>query len=271
MAVILLLSPATAGDQSLARTSHQISTAEVYPVPAARSAVSLLDQLHEYTCAGLGLEASSGPRLRRLATKSGEKCCLAAEFQKEKPDEAVRVTLEKRVSVRSALSPSSEVIETLNRGDTLDVVDYHPKEDAYSVKIGNRRGFINAGDVKTNQALKSLIQRANEAQLAIDEASKANRRAAETKAPLDNETAKRMFLTMRYGEKIANAIMENRVWEGMNKEMVVLSLGKPKSVKKRVFPNIVYEQWEYDDGLYLFFENDVLKHHGGPPWKDPPQ
>jgi hypothetical protein len=36
--------------------------------------VGLLDVLYEYACAGVGRDALSGRRLRRLATKPAEKC-----------------------------------------------------------------------------------------------------------------------------------------------------------------------------------------------------
>jgi hypothetical protein len=61
----------------LTRISHQLSTATTYPsVLTALRSVGLLDVLHEYACAGLGRDALSGRRLRRLATKPGEKCRL---------------------------------------------------------------------------------------------------------------------------------------------------------------------------------------------------
>jgi hypothetical protein len=51
---------------------------------------------------------------------------------------------------------------------------------------------------------------------------------------------------------------------------VILAKGKPIAITRRVFSNIIKEQWEYEAGLYLFFENDLLKSHGGPPWKTEP-
>jgi len=61
----------------LACTSHQLSAAATYPsaLTALRS-VGPLDGLHEYACASLRRDALSGRRLRRLATKPGEKCGL---------------------------------------------------------------------------------------------------------------------------------------------------------------------------------------------------
>jgi hypothetical protein len=59
----------------LAHTSHRLSTAVTYPsVLTALRSVGLLDVLYGYACAGLGRDALSGRRLRRLATKPGEKC-----------------------------------------------------------------------------------------------------------------------------------------------------------------------------------------------------
>jgi hypothetical protein len=58
------------------RASQHLSSAfhcgDVSILTALRS-VGQLDALHENACAGLGREALSGRRLRRLATKSGEK------------------------------------------------------------------------------------------------------------------------------------------------------------------------------------------------------
>lgn len=210
------------------------------------------------------------PIILLLAQPAGWAQSRVAEPQQEKPRDAVRITLERKASVRSNPSDSAEVVQTLDPGDTIYVTAYHPKEKYYAVRIGERQGYVRASEFKSNPALEELKEKTLKDPQRIGETPAPGQAGAAPKGLLDNETAKRQFLTMRYGARIANAVMKHEVWEGMTKEMVLLSLGKPKSVVRRVFSNLIKEQWEYDDGLYLFFDNDLLKSHGGPPWSTEP-
>ena len=62
----------------------------------------------------------------------------------------------------------------------------------------------------------------------------------------------------KYGIKIANFILSNKVVIGMNKEICKLSWGEPYDVNTTITKNRVFEQWVYSMGTYLYFENDIL-------------
>ncbi len=62
----------------------------------------------------------------------------------------------------------------------------------------------------------------------------------------------------QWSNRIWSAIEEGNVFVGMSIEQARMSWGKPKKVNKTVNQNIVHEQWVYDNGNYLYFENGVL-------------
>jgi hypothetical protein len=62
----------------------------------------------------------------------------------------------------------------------------------------------------------------------------------------------------KYGEKNYRRMKDGNFWIGMNKEMATISLGSPKDINRTVGKWGVNEQWVYNGGLYLYFENGVL-------------
>lgn len=61
----------------------------------------------------------------------------------------------------------------------------------------------------------------------------------------------------KWSEKTWNAIKKNEVFIGMNKDMVLLSWGKPSDINRTIGSWGTHEQWVYHSG-YLYFENDKL-------------
>lgn len=61
-------------------------------------------------------------------------------------------------------------------------------------------------------------------------------------------------------EKTKFAIMVGNILIGMNKEMVIASLGFPDDINKTVTSGNVHEQWIYESGTieYVYFDNDIL-------------
>ena len=55
-----------------------------------------------------------------------------------------------------------------------------------------------------------------------------------------------------------NLIVNSRVTTGMTRDECRLALGAPNSYRTIPVYNAVVEQWSYDDGLYLIFEDGVL-------------
>ena len=53
-------------------------------------------------------------------------------------------------------------------------------------------------------------------------------------------------------------IINSKVREGMTRDECRLALGAPNSYRTIPVINAVVEQWNYDDGIYLIFEDGLL-------------
>lgn len=53
-------------------------------------------------------------------------------------------------------------------------------------------------------------------------------------------------------------IIHSRLEAGMNRDECHLALGAPNSIKTVPTNAAVFEQWSYDDGVYLIFEDNIL-------------
>jgi hypothetical protein len=191
--------------------------------------------------------------------------------QEQETAETVRITLTEKIAIRSKPDARADILATLEKGDTVEVVDYSAKTMFYTIKLQDRIGYVSAASLPQNTSLRKIIKRAiARAKLEKEKGLTDMRKAGIEERESAEYAAKLQFFTSRFGERIAKAIIKGEVWEGMTKEMVILAKGKPKTVTKRVFSNVVKEQWEYEGGLLLFFENDLLKSHGGPRWSPNP-
>ena len=65
-------------------------------------------------------------------------------------------------------------------------------------------------------------------------------------------------LENKYGSKIAKDIINGTIWIGMSDEMATESIGNPRKVNRTVTQYVVKEQWVYNSGVYLYFENGIL-------------
>lgn len=65
-------------------------------------------------------------------------------------------------------------------------------------------------------------------------------------------------LIKKYGKSIAKDMMDGSVSIGWNKQMCIESWGKPDRINKTTSRYSVSEQWVYDSGSYLYFENGKL-------------
>lgn len=67
------------------------------------------------------------------------------------------------------------------------------------------------------------------------------------------------FLKKKYGETISNLITNKKVKIGMTKEMCLEAWGKPNRINNTINSKGTYEQWVYDTGNYLYFNNGILE------------
>jgi hypothetical protein len=171
----------------------------------------------------------------------------------------ISVTVETMLSVWSGPTLLSERLGVVDPGNTVVVTGFKAVERFYQVQFKGVTGYIEERGLKRNEALDRLVEEA----VRVRETERP--KAGPVKPGTVNEAAKLKVLTILYGEKIAIRIMQKKVWRGMTKEMVLQSIGEPKSVKRTAFSNVIKEQWEYSDGTLLFFDNDTLMAYGGPP------
>lgn len=62
----------------------------------------------------------------------------------------------------------------------------------------------------------------------------------------------------KYGKYYGNLILQKKVVIGMNENMVIESWGRPEDINRTIGSFGVHEQWVYDGGNYLYFENGKL-------------
>ncbi len=185
--------------------------------------------------------------------------CPARDQEGNKPP-SVAVTVTSRVSVWSSPGTLSQRVTILEPGTAIVVTGYRQKY--FQIKYKSKTGYVDARDLPNTAALARLVEQSSEPS---DRQSGVNSDKTSNGGRADDNAAKLKLLTLLYGEKAATRMMQKKVWKGMTKTMVIQSLGEPKSVKKTVYENVTKEQWEYEDGTLLFFDNDILMAYGGPP------
>lgn len=72
------------------------------------------------------------------------------------------------------------------------------------------------------------------------------------------EAEYRAELVQKYGKYNADLILSGRVRVGFTKEMCILSWGKPYDINRNINQYGTYEQWVYNLGCYLYFDDDKL-------------
>lgn len=62
----------------------------------------------------------------------------------------------------------------------------------------------------------------------------------------------------KYGKDNAQLVLERKVKIGMTDEMCLDSWGEPKSRNKTILNGKISQQWVYNSGTYLYFDNGIL-------------
>jgi len=65
------------------------------------------------------------------------------------------------------------------------------------------------------------------------------------------------YLENKYGTSMAARLNANKIWKGMNAEMVKDSWGKPDKISREVNGNTIKEEWIYKS-TWLYLENNSL-------------
>ena len=65
------------------------------------------------------------------------------------------------------------------------------------------------------------------------------------------------ILVDKYGQKTGDAIFNNKIWKGIDNNMVKDSWGKPLYINREIKSDVVVEQWIYSKS-WLLFNNGIL-------------
>lgn len=199
---------------------------------------------------------------REKGIKEQEKNREKAEEERIKA-EAIRLTnlqasmqyLENRGKTIIQIAPvevSIDMIATTLRGITstknvlLHTVE-HPELVAYK---GDTAFLINEGHLyATNiRNIKSSV---------ADSIRNIQARK-EKKKKSENLEKRKNRLISEHGSEIADLILSRKVRVGMTKEMAKASWGKPSDINRTINQYGTHEQWVYEGGSYLYFDDDKL-------------
>ncbi|MDP3913425.1 MAG: hypothetical protein Q8R96_06790 [Bacteroidota bacterium] len=63
----------------------------------------------------------------------------------------------------------------------------------------------------------------------------------------------------KWGQILGSLISDGKVKLDMNKEMCIAAWGNPININRTIVKGLIWEQWVYGWGTYLYFDNDILK------------
>lgn len=148
-------------------------------------------------------------------------------------------------------------------------VSLHSKDSVELVGYKNDTAYVFHKGCLYQTVLKDLISPVADSLLAIfteQEAEKEKNREIALEQEAKRKKAagiaamnkRKANLIDKYGESIANLIIQHKVKIGMTKEMARESWGIPEDINKTTNQYGTFEQWVYGGGNYLYFDNGVL-------------
>lgn len=156
-------------------------------------------------------------------------------------------------SLKKAPLVGGDIILTLQKDSEVLVTDYI--DGYFNVCVESVCGFINELWIKENYAvnkLKELKIIKKEKLLEIKEQKRISQ-AKKYNQEQENRNIK------KYGKSLYEKLKKGYYWVGMTDKMVLISLGNPNDINSTVGSWGTHEQWVYNDGLYCYFENGILK------------
>ncbi|MCK9311771.1 MAG: hypothetical protein M0P26_05800 [Bacteroidales bacterium] len=163
-----------------------------------------------------------------------------------------------------------DIICSIRTGDKVKIID--KGSGFYKIYFNGIYGYVNIEAIENEKVLFAkkqawLQKQVEDSTRLVEEKVK----LAEKNANLAKENEKKIIeekrlqkeilsnLTKKYGKINGNNIYNNKIWLGATKAMVLESWGKPIDINKSVGTWGVHEQWVYDFGSYLYFEDGILK------------
>lgn len=83
----------------------------------------------------------------------------------------------------------------------------------------------------------------------------------ETPPAQEQQQSRFSYLENKYGSNLADRLIADKIWKGMNSEMVKDSWGTAEKINRIISGNIIKEEWIFKN-TWLYFENNTLVEWG---------
>lgn len=142
----------------------------------------------------------------------------------------------------------------LNFENDTEVTVIGYRDNHFKVCVENKCGYIHSSSLRKNDEMNELITK--------DELKKKNLKssqyASDFNERLDLKLEENKRMLKKYGQSKFDKMIDGYYWVGMNEEMVIFSLGQPTKKNNTVGSWGTHSQWVYDNGLFIYLENDKL-------------
>jgi hypothetical protein len=160
--------------------------------------------------------------------------------------------------VTATLTSSSRLFK--NPDDLTSVIMVIPKGSQVEVLASDSTYLTVAYDGNSGFILrKHAVMDESQVKAAKPAEEKA---VAQKPAEQQNQPMSRFaYLENKYGTSMAARLNANKIWKGMNAEMVKDSWGKPDKISREINGNTIKEEWFYKS-TWLYLENNSLMEWG---------
>ena len=171
-------------------------------------------------------------------------------FYKDMSESVLVLSARKGGKLKSSFKSYASLLITLKENDKI-VVDTDFYESGYlKACYDTTCGYINEIWIKKDKEFNDLI-----------ELKKAELRVARNQQIQNKEEAliaKEKEFLRKYGKSTYDKLKRGDYWIGMTEEMARMSLGNPNDINSSSGIWGVHEQWVYEIGINLYFENGKL-------------
>lgn len=128
----------------------------------------------------------------------------------------------------------------------------------YQICIGDNCGYMSEIWVKSNSNLRDFNKLIEQREISkkeeeLKEKKEIQKKVSERKRVENKKVDDKML--QKYGKTKFDKMKDGYFWIGMNKEMLIFSIGNPNDINKTVGTWGTHEQWVYNNGLYIYLEN----------------
>ncbi len=175
------------------------------------------------------------------------------EFQKNISDSSLIAIARKGAKIKRTPDVMGELILTLEEDKQVVILDYH--NEFFGACAGSICGYMSDIWIKSNDKIAEFVKIKKQQEEEIERLKKERKLKKQVAEDAKNE---KDYLK-KYGKVVYEKLKKGYYWVGMTREMALISLGSPTDNNRSVGSWGVHEQWVYNSGLYLYFENGKLK------------